>query len=102
MEERAIVVITDPKAIDNARKDLQDCLSQVEFADDPYLAARGAHAVALMTEWDEYRSLDYEKIFTEMEKPAFIFDGRNILDHQKLYEIGFNVFPLGTNALKRF
>jgi UDPglucose 6-dehydrogenase len=37
-----------------------------------------------------------------MEKPAFIFDGRNILDHQELYEIGFNVFPLGTPALKHF
>ena len=102
VEERAGVVITDPKAIDNAKKDLQDCLSQVEFADDPYVAARGAHAIAVMTEWDEYRSLDYHKIFSEMEKPAFIFDGRNILDHQALYEIGFNVFPLGTSSLKHF
>ena len=102
VEERAGVVITDPKALDNAKRDLQDCLSQVEFADDPYVAARGAHAIALMTEWDEYRSLDYHKIFSEMEKPAFIFDGRNILDHQALYEIGFNVFPLGTSSLKHF
>jgi UDPglucose 6-dehydrogenase len=69
---------------------------------DPYVAARGAHAIALCTEWEEYRSLDYKKIYGGMEKPAFIFDGRNILDHHALYEIGFNVFPIGKGALKHF
>lgn len=102
VEERADVVITDPKALDNAKKDLQECISKVKFTEDPYEAARGAHALAIMTEWDVYRSLDYRRIFEEMEKPAFIFDGRNILNHQELYEIGFNVFPLGTTAYKHF
>jgi UDPglucose 6-dehydrogenase len=55
-----------------------------------------------MTEWKLYKELDYKRIYESMEKPAFIFDGRNILDHQKLYDIGFNVFPLGTSALKHF
>ncbi|MBN1761203.1 MAG: UDP-glucose 6-dehydrogenase [Chitinispirillaceae bacterium] len=102
LEERAQVVISDPEAIPNAKKDLADCETEVTYMEDPYTAAEGAHAIAVMTEWDLYKNLDYDRIFDKMEKPAFIFDGRNILDHQKLYEIGFNVFPLGTMALKHF
>jgi UDPglucose 6-dehydrogenase len=52
------------------------------------------------TQWAEYRELDFERIFNEMVKPAFIFDGRNHLDHKKLFEIGFNIFPLGKPPLK--
>ena len=74
----------------------------MEFASDPYAAARGAHAIAIMTEWEEYKNLDYKRIYSEMEKPAFIFDGRNILDHEALHRIGFNVFPLGRSAWKHF
>lgn len=95
-EEHARIVITDPKALKNAKNDLRDCLDFVEFCDDPYEAAKGAHAIAIMTEWNDYKTLDYKKIYSQMEKPAFIFDGRNILDNKSLYEIGFNVFPLGT------
>ncbi|HEX2959235.1 MAG TPA: nucleotide sugar dehydrogenase, partial [Chitinispirillaceae bacterium] len=68
VEERAKVVITDPKALDNAKKDMEGCISKVEFTEDPYEAARGAHALAIMTEWDLYRTLDYRRIFNEMEK----------------------------------
>ena len=50
----------------------------------------------------EYKTLDYKSIFEKMEKPAFIFDGRNILDHKKLFEIGFNVYPLGMPHLIHF
>ncbi len=102
IEEHAGVVITDPQAIENAKTDLADCLGSVEFARDPYEAAKGAHAIAIMTEWDEYRKLDYEKIISQMERPAFLFDGRNILDHKKLFELGFNVFPLGQPSLKHY
>ena len=102
IEEKANVVITDPKALDNAKRDLSQHASKVEFTEDPYEAARGAHALSIVTEWDLYRSLDYRRIFDEMEKPAFIFDGRNILNHQELYNIGFNVFPLGTTSYKHF
>jgi len=102
IEERAIVVISDPKALANARADLSDAPpGRVVFEQDPYLAARGAHAIALLTEWDAYRALDYEKIFDSMEKPAFVFDGRNLLDHEALYRIGFSVFPIGKPALKQ-
>jgi UDPglucose 6-dehydrogenase len=60
-----------------------------------YDACEGSHAIAVMTEWDEFKTLDYEKIYKSMAKPAFIFDGRNILDHQKLREIGFEVHAIG-------
>ncbi|MDG5815251.1 UDP-glucose 6-dehydrogenase [Chitinispirillales bacterium ANBcel5] len=102
IDECAQVVITDPQALENARVDLADHIDNVEFIDDPYEAAKGAHAIAVMTEWDEYRNLDYQQIFSVMEQPAFIFDGRNILDHGKLHEIGFNVFPIGQPALKHY
>jgi len=55
-----------------------------------------------MTEWKTYKTLDYQRIFKVMEKPAFVFDGRNILDHRALYEIGFNVFPIGKMPFKHF
>ena len=102
LEEHARVVITDPQALDNARQDLADCADQIEFTDDPYAAAAGAHAVAIVTEWNQYRDLDYERMYASMVKPAFIFDGRNILDRQQLYDIGFNVFAIGKPAHKHY
>jgi len=102
LEERARVVITDPKALDNARIDLKDSLDKVEMAADPYEAAKGAHAIAILTEWKEYTTLDYKKIYENMAKPAFIFDGRNILNHKELFEIGFSVFPIGRPSLRHF
>ncbi len=102
LEERAQVVVTDPKALENARRDLADAGGSAHFTDDPYEAARGAHAIAVMTEWQLYPSLDWERIYASMEKPAFVFDGRNILDHQRLFETGFNVFPIGSPPLKHF
>ncbi|MEA2062735.1 MAG: UDP-glucose 6-dehydrogenase [Gemmatimonadota bacterium] len=100
LEERAVIAVTDPEALDNARKDLDKETGDIEFIDDPYQAAHKAHAIAVLTEWDCYRKLDYRKIYDSMLKPAFIFDGRNVLDHEKLFEIGFNVFPTGKPALK--
>jgi UDPglucose 6-dehydrogenase len=70
--------------------------------EDPYEAAAGCCAIAVMTEWSSYRELDYREIYGKMAKPAFIFDGRNILDHQALHEIGFNVFPIGKPPLTHF
>jgi UDPglucose 6-dehydrogenase len=58
-------------------------------------ACQGAHAVAVLTEWDEFKDLDFQKIHDEMLKPAFLFDGRNILPHAKLREIGFRLFAIG-------
>ena len=95
LEEKAELVISDPKALDNARKDLEGLNGKISYIEDPYEAASGCDAIAVMTEWELYKHLDYEKIFKSMKKLAFIFDGRNILDHNKLFKIGFNVFPIG-------
>ena len=102
LEEHAHVVITDPKALKNAEKELREFNEQVEFSADPYTAAQKSHAIAVVTEWNLYKTLDYEKIYLSMEKPAFIFDGRNILDHETLFDIGFNVYPIGRPALSHF
>ena len=99
LEERANIVMTDPHALENARYDLGELAERVTFEPDPYAAANGAHAIAVLTEWAQYAQLDYEKIYASMVKPAFLFDGRNLLDHKKLFEIGFNVYPIGKPAL---
>jgi UDPglucose 6-dehydrogenase len=67
----------------------------VTTSPDAYTACDGAHALCTLTEWDEFKTLDYERIFESMAKPAFIFDGRNILDHNKLRDIGFEVHAIG-------
>jgi len=102
LEERALVNVSDPKALGNAREDLKDIKEGIEFIEDPYKAAEGTHAIALLTEWDIYRKLDYERILKSMVKPAFIFDGRNILNHKELFDMGFNVFAIGKSPLKHF
>ncbi len=102
LNEHANLAIYDPKAIPNARIDLGDVKVGVEYCSDPYEAVRGAHAIVLITDWKEFTAYDYRKIFDLMEKPAFIFDGRNLLDHEKLYETGFNVYPLGKPELTHF
>lgn len=102
VEEHARVVITDPKALDNAKKDLNNLVNIIEFEQDPYKAAQGAHAIAILTEWDAYKDLDYYRIYETMQKPAFIFDGRNILNRQKLFKIGFHVYSIGASPLTHF
>ena len=67
----------------------------VVTATDPYETCDGAHALLILTEWDEFKGYDYEKIYKSMAKPAFIFDGRNLLDHDKLRKIGFEVHAIG-------
>ena len=102
IEERAHVVVTDPKALGNARRDLADLPQDlITYESDPYKAAEGAHAIAIMTEWRQFKELDYRRIYDSMEKPAFIFDGRNILDVDALYDIGFSVYPIGRPGKSR-
>ena len=64
-------------------------------AKDPYIACQEAHAIAVLTEWDEIIEYDWERIYRNMKKPAFIFDGRNILDRKKLEKIGFICYTIG-------
>jgi UDPglucose 6-dehydrogenase len=101
LEEHANLVITDPHAMENAAEDLKELAGRVTFEPDPYAASKNAHAIAILTEWKQYAQLDYERIYHSMAKPAFLFDGRNLLDPKKLYEIGFNVYPIGKPPLTR-
>lgn len=71
---------------------LEDAVKTVA---DPYEACDGAHALVVLTEWDEFKDYDYERIYKSMAKPAFVFDGRNILDAIKLRKIGFEVHSIG-------
>jgi UDPglucose 6-dehydrogenase len=102
LEEQAEVVITDPKALKNAQKDLKNVDGKVSYTEDPYEAADGCHAIAIITEWDLYKNLDFKSIYESMAKPAFIFDGRNILEHDNLFQLGFNVYPVGKSPLTHF
>ena len=96
-EERANVVVTDPKALDNARRDLADILGsgRIEFREDPYAAAAEADAVLVMTDWGLYPELDWARIHASMRQPALVFDTRNCLDAAALRRIGFKVLNIG-------
>lgn len=68
---------------------------------DAYAAAEQAHAVAVLTEWDEFQTLEFDRIYASMQQPAFIFDGRNLLDRSRLREIGFETHAIGKSPEKR-
>lgn len=98
LEEHATLAITDPQALDSARRDLENT-PNCSFETDPYQAADCAHAIALLTAWPEFAALNYQRIFDHMAKPAFIFDGCNLLDHPALAAIGFKVHRIGALPL---
>lgn len=105
--ERAKIHVYDPKVL------REDMWSEMKYtcgvshentpglddsvitSDDPYKACDGAHALCILTEWDEFKTLDFQKIYDSMAKPAFVFDGRLLLDAKKLREIGFEVHSIG-------
>lgn len=67
----------------------------VKVVHNAYEATKDAHAICILTEWDEFKSLDYKKIYDNMPKPAYVFDGRNVVDVGKLRQIGFIVYAIG-------
>ncbi len=86
LEEHAQLSIYDPKVGEKqilealeSRED-EGNLSRVSVVNDPYEAAKDAHAIAILTEWDEFKSLDFQRLYDNMMKPAFVFDGRNLLN----------------------
>ena len=99
VEERAQVVVCDPQALKNARLDLADLDGRVSYEADPYVAASGADAVAILTDWACFRALDFGRVYRGMRQPAFLFDGRNCVDHAALYKLGFNVYAVGKPPL---
>ena len=110
LEERARLRVFDPKvseeqmfrelkytcAVDEGT--VEGLTSLIGMDADPYTSAAGAHAIAIMTEWDEFKTYDYQRLYDSMKKPAFIFDGRNILDHAALRKIGFEVYAIGKHG----
>ena len=99
LEEQANLTIYDPEVKeDKIRKDLcREKISddQLNVSPDPYEACSGSHAIAILTEWKEFKDLDYQRIFDSMEKPAFVFDGRNLLDMDAMRSIGFQIRGIG-------
>ena len=104
IDEQANISVYDPKVKEEqmyADLDYLKTRSSVEnkkyldVVKDPYEACKGAHAVAILTEWDEFQNYDWEKIFKGMNKPAFVFDGRMILDGEKMQDIGFKYYVIG-------
>jgi UDPglucose 6-dehydrogenase len=99
LAEHANVCVYDPKV--PADEIMAGNLSKGQInprltvAQDAYTACAGAHAIAIMTEWDEFKSLDYARIHAAMPKPACLFDGRNIVDLVALRKIGFKAFGIG-------
>lgn len=70
-------------------------IESIDMYSNPYTAVKDTHAIILCTEWDEFTELNYERIYKAMIKPAFIFDGRKILNHHQLVSIGFHVHTIG-------
>lgn len=102
LAEQARVTVYDPKVpADEIRRDILGAGKddpRLTVVNSAYEAAEGAHALAIVTEWDEFKTLDYAKIFAAMAKPAFVFDGRNILDLAKLRALGFRTQGIGKPA----
>ena len=105
LKEEANIAVFDPKVDENkiladldyleSRKPEQNRKGVMAF-EDAYAACKKAHAIAVLTEWDEFNTYDWQKIYDAMEKPAFVFDGRNILDRKKLTDIGFVYQGIGS------
>lgn len=104
LNEQAEITVYDPKVSpEKIYADLdylgtrspEENRSLVSVVSDPYLAADDAHAIALLTEWDEFRGYDWQKIKAGMKKPAFVFDGRKLLDAKTLEALGFIYYAIG-------
>ena len=105
INEQAIISVYDPKVSENqmlsdlnylhtrtATENKKALLSSA----DPYEVCKDAHAILILTEWDAFKFLDWETIYDNMLKPAFLFDGRNILNRNYLEKIGFQVYLIGS------
>ena len=110
LSEGAEIVVYDPKvSLARMQMDLQTLLeyrgetetdingklAKLYSVDSAAAACTKAHALAVITEWDVFKTLDFETIYTQMEKPAFVFDGRKILNYNHLKSIGFTAYEIG-------
>tara|TARA_R110002049_G_scaffold51245_3_gene145055 strand:- start:142 stop:1539 length:1398 start_codon:yes stop_codon:yes gene_type:complete len=105
LNEQANISVYDPKVVEEriyADLDHLNTRSSDENRDllkvcsDPYEASKESHAIAILTEWDEFKTYDWNRIYNNMLKPAFVFDGRGILDTKGLKKIGFVCYKIGS------
>ncbi|WP_044210250.1 nucleotide sugar dehydrogenase [Flammeovirga sp. OC4] len=104
LDEEAEIVVYDPKVSEERvyadleylnNHSIEYIRSKVKVVNNPFNAVDNAHAIAVLTEWDEFKDYNWEEIYSKVLKPANIFDGRNILDKKALIEIGFSVYNIG-------
>merc|ERR1712238_566176 len=101
LQEGAIVTVYDPKVkkedalTEFKYHNMQVDESRLIFASSPEEAVDSAHALVVLTEWDELKTYPYAAFYEKMMKPAFLFDGRGILNHTELEELGFEVHAIG-------
>ena len=104
LNEQAHIAVYDPKVSETKiQNDLnylntrskEENVKGMTVSGNAYEALKDAHAVAIMTEWDEFKTYDWHRIYSNMKKPAFIFDGRNLLDKSEMIKIGFEYYTIG-------
>ncbi|MDT0646080.1 UDP-glucose 6-dehydrogenase [Zunongwangia sp. F260] len=107
LNEEAEIAVYDPKVqAEQIYKDLDYLESRnkeanrlnLNVTNDPYEACKDSHAIAVLTEWEEFKTYNWEKIYENMLKPAFLFDGRNLLNIEELTKIGFVIKSIGKPA----
>ena len=101
LKEDIKIDIYDPKVKEHQINFDLLCLNEkfdstsVNFVNDPFLNIVNYNVITIMTEWDEFKSYDWDKVYRRIKKPAYIFDGRNILDFEKIKKLGFDYTGLG-------
>ncbi|PWA04874.1 UDP-glucose 6-dehydrogenase [Flavobacterium psychrotolerans] len=105
LHEQAHIAVYDPQVKEKKvfndlqyldSRSLEEIEKGITVFEDPYEACKDAHAIAILTEWDEFKAYDWEKIYDNMQKPAFVFDGRNVLDAKKMVSLGFVYSAIGS------
>lgn len=105
VNEQAKISVYDPKVSENKMlsdlnyletRSSEENVKALNVFDNAYEACKDAHAIAILTEWDEFATYDWKKIYDSMHKPAFVFDGRNILNGKELESIGFVYNGIGS------
>lgn len=105
MQDGAVVHVYDPKVTKESAIEemtihgMEVPEKQFHWAESPEKATDGAHAIVVLTEWEEFKTYNYTAMYETMMKPAFIFDGRNLLDPTPLEELGYEVHLLGKSRV---
>jgi UDPglucose 6-dehydrogenase len=104
LDEKAEIVIYDPKVPEKqiyadldylGTRSPEENRRLLKVVNDPIKASEDAHAIAILTEWDEFKTYDWEAIYDKMLKPAFVFDGRRLLDKETMEAKGFEYYKIG-------